>query len=155
MNEASETAQTRTVFTRLPRAGFTLIEVLIVVVILGILASVVMGSFLSATEQSAQTVAISEQAKVRRHVEAYRAMYRSAIPAVTEGDGTWGPLVSENFMTRAPSNPWVGGVNGRRIIFRATPDTAYTDQYGWVFDAATGQVWAASIDASGNPLPKP
>jgi prepilin-type N-terminal cleavage/methylation domain-containing protein len=135
--------------------AFTLIEVLIVVVILGILAAVVVGSVYSASQESAQTVTKSELAKVRRHVEAYRASFSNQLPSVTDGDGTWGPLVSANFMTRAPSNPWVGGVNAQRVVLRATPDAGFTDQYGWIFDPASGQVWAASFDASGNPFARP
>jgi general secretion pathway protein G len=70
------------------RRAFTLIEILIVVVILGILASIVLASVHKATEDSAQTVTRSELAKVRRHLEAYRSVNSNQYPVVAEGEGT-------------------------------------------------------------------
>jgi prepilin-type N-terminal cleavage/methylation domain-containing protein len=137
------------------RRGFTLIEVLIVVVILSILASVVIASVWRVTQDSEQIVTRSELAKVRRHVEAYRVWARGSLPQITEGVGTWGQLISPEFMTGAPLNTWVGLTNGRRIIFGTGPDTIFTGQYGWVYNPATGEVWAAGLDLAGNALPKP
>jgi prepilin-type N-terminal cleavage/methylation domain-containing protein len=140
---------------RSPLGGFTLLEILIVVAILGILASVVIASLWRVTEDSAQIVTRSELAKVRRHVEAYAVWSRGFLPDVTEGDGTWGRLVSREFMTAAPSNAWIGSPNGRKVIFGTGPDVAFTGAYGWIYNQATGEVWSAGFDGSGNPLPKP
>lgn len=63
--------------------GFTLLEILIVVAILGILASVVIASVWKFSEDSSQVVTRSELAKIRRHVEAYAVWSRGYLPDVT------------------------------------------------------------------------
>uniref|UniRef100_UPI003299E363 type II secretion system protein n=1 Tax=Salmonella enterica TaxID=28901 RepID=UPI003299E363 len=48
--------------------GFTLVEILIVVVILGILAGIVVSLFGGATSEAQREVTFSELQKLRRHV---------------------------------------------------------------------------------------
>ncbi len=134
--------------------GFTFVEVLIVVVILGILAAVVMPQFASAANDTAATTTFSELQKLRRHVGVFRARNNDALPTVAEGDGTWGELISRDHFLSAPSNPWVGGANARTVKFGAGPDAAFQTDYGWIYNPATGEVWAGSFDASDVPLPR-
>ena len=51
--------------------AFTLVEILIVVVILGILAAIVVPSFLGAVDQAAIGTTQSELTKLRRAVEVF------------------------------------------------------------------------------------
>lgn len=139
------------------RRGFTLVEVLIVVVILGILAAVVIPQFTNATEESQRTATIDQLVKIRRALEVYWVRNNS-FPSVLAGDGTWGELVDPNsktYLRGVPPNAWVGGANAKTIEMRSTPDTGYTSAYGWIYSSATGQVWAASFDGNDQPFPKP
>ncbi len=139
------------------RRAFTLVEILIVVVILGILAAIVVPQFAQASDEARKGTTIHELEKLRRAVGVYQARNDNVLPPVEEGDGTWGPLVDGDgeYLSRAPLNPWVGSDSGRLIIIGDTPDAEYQTDYGWIFDDASGQVWAGGFDADDEPLPKP
>lgn len=137
------------------RTGFTLVEILIVVVILGILAAIIVPNFVNAREEAARGTTFHELAKIRRALDVYMARNNNGLPTVTAGDGTWGTLVGTGeYLKSAPSNPWVGGPNARTIILRDSPDAAYQTTHGWIFDPASGTIWAGSFDANDMPLSK-
>jgi general secretion pathway protein G len=142
----------------LQRVGraFTLVEILIVVVILGILAAIVVPQFTGATGEAAAGTASYELEKLRRALDVYQARWSNALPPVEAGDGTWGPLVggTGEYLKDAPRNPYVGGENARAIAIATEADSAYQTSYGWIFDPATGRVWAGGFDANDQPLPR-
>jgi len=141
----------------LPRA-FTLVEILIVVVILGILAAIVIPSFNSTVSDVAATASYNELQKLRRHIGVFKARNSDALPAVTAGDGTWGQLVGNgDYFLSAPVNAWIGGANSRAIVVMpaAVPDAAYHTNYGWIYDPNNGEIYAAGFDANDDPLPRP
>lgn len=129
----------------LRRRAFTLIEILIVVVILGILAAISVPQFAKAAADSSLTATIVDLGRIRRAVEVYKARNTDALPLVVAGDGTWGPLVGRDseYMLQPPTNQYVSGPNARKIVFANAPDTAFHRDYGWIYDTTTGQVWAA------------
>jgi len=138
-------------------AAFTLIEILIVVVILGILASVVVPQFASATQDASNVATVDTVVKVRRAVSIYFYDH-GAYPQITAGDGTWGQLMdhtSNVFLREKPRNFWVGTPNGTMVTLGIAPDGAYQSAYGWIFNATSGDVWAASFDRFDNPYPHP
>ncbi|MCC5823526.1 MAG: prepilin-type N-terminal cleavage/methylation domain-containing protein [Phycisphaerales bacterium] len=137
------------------RRAFTLVEILIVVVILGILAAIVVPQFVNASEEAAAGTTVTELEKLRRAVDVYMARWSNAFPPVEAGDGTWGPLVggSGEYLKEAPRNPYIGA-NGRVIVLGSAPDTAFHTDYGWIYDAATGQIWAGGFNADDEPLPR-
>ncbi len=137
----------------LPRA-FTLVEILIVVVILGMLAAIVVPQFTSATQEAAAKTTYSELQKVRRHVLMYKARHANRVPPIEEGDGTWGPLIGVNHLLAPPVNAWVGGENSRVIVFSDSPDEVYQSEYGWIFDTTTGEVYAGGFDGNDQPYPR-
>lgn len=136
--------------------AFTLVEILIVVVILGILAAIVIPSFAKSAQESTVTATYTDLQKLRRHIEVYRIRHASALPDVTEGSGTWGQIVGPDHLQGPPVNSYVGGPGARTIAFGAAPDTAYpaSPDYGWIYDPYTGQVWAAGFSAEDQPLPR-
>jgi len=137
-------------------SAFTLVEILIVVVILGILAAIVAQGFTESTEEAAMQTTVYELEKIRRAIDIYKVENGQMLPNVIAGDGTWGEIVGEggSYLTAAPLNPYVGGENARVISIGAGPDGAYHTDYGWIYDDNTGQVWAAAFDADDEPLPK-
>lgn len=140
-------------FGRLGR-GFTLVEILIVVVILGILAALTTPQFVKATQSAAETTALDQLGKIRRALAVYYVTYNT-YPTVTAGDGTWGEILTQRYLREPPINPWVSGSSSRAIVLRDTPDTAFHSSYGWIYDAATGQAWAAGFDGNDQPLARP
>ncbi len=138
--------------------AFTLVEILVVVVILGILAAVVVPQFTTATDDARTNAAYSELQKVRRAIDVYMARNQGSAPPITTGFGTWGPLVgTRDYLKEAPMNRYIPATNEGRIYAAgdAGPDTAYQTDYGWLFNTTTGQLWAGGFDANDEPLPIP
>lgn len=135
--------------------GFTLVEILIVVLMISILAAVIIPRFATATEEAAQESAYFELQKLRRAIEVY-IVQNEVPPDVTAGVGTWGTLVtSGNYLKSAPKNHWVGNGNEMVVTIGATPDTEFQTTHGWIYDNSTGDVWAGGFDEDDKPLPKP
>jgi prepilin-type N-terminal cleavage/methylation domain-containing protein len=137
--------------------AFTLVEVLIVVVILGILSAVVVPQFGTATDEAAKTATRDQLNKLREAIAIFHVRNDNILPNIQEGNGTWGELVSmgSDYLKFPPKNLWVPPAASKVIIFRDTPDTAYQTAYGWIYDDATGNLWAASFDDQDEPFPKP
>lgn len=142
---------------RVTKSAFTLVEILIVVVILGILAAVVVPRFVGAVEEASVGTTQSELHKLRRAVDVYRVRNGDSLPLVNAGDGTWGDLISGDgsYLKEAPLNPYVGGDNQKTILIRDTPDEEFQSEYAWVYSSATGDVWAGGFDENDQPLPVP
>lgn len=135
--------------------AFTLVEILIVVVILGILAAIVVASMGNSTQEAAVGTTIHELHKLERAIEVYQARHENLLPSVEAGEGTWGELIGREYLKEAPLNPYVGGANAKVIVIADAPDAAYQTSHGWVYSATTGEVWAGGFDADDNPLPRP
>lgn len=138
--------------------AFTLVEILVVVIILGILAAVVVPKFTGATDEASQNSTYYELQKVRRAIDVFMARNDNALPAVTTGDGTWGEIVGTgDYLKSIPYNRYIPALNSARIYAAgdAAPDTVYQTDYGWLFNTTTGQLWAGGFDANDQALAKP
>ena len=137
--------------------GFTLVEILIVVVILGILAAVIVPQFAQSAQQAAQAQTITQLQNIRAMVELYANQSNGDYPNVVAGPGDpgWAELLSPGFLRQAPRNMWVAGANSGVIVLGNTADAAYQQAHGWIFDPSTGEVLAGSFTASDLYLPKP
>jgi len=82
--------------------GFTLIEILIVVVILGILAAIVIPQFTDATRDAKDSSVRAQLRIVREQIELYRI--KAGEDPDLEGE-QWDDLVTNNYLHRAPVNP--------------------------------------------------
>lgn len=137
------------------RAAFTLVEILIVVVILALLAAIVVPQMVGAQNESQVNSTLYDLGKIRRHIVVYRSR-EDAFPTIEEGDGTWGEIVGDttSYLMSAPVNAYVGGDNRRVITFGDTPDAVYQSDHAWIYDAATGRIWAGGFNDQDIPLPK-
>ncbi|MFK7989338.1 MAG: type IV pilin protein [Sandaracinaceae bacterium] len=82
--------------TRKRASGYTLIELMIVVAIIGVLATVAIPSFQSYLMRARTTEAVTFLGEVRQRQEAYRAEFgsycaASATPGAVIATGTWNP----------------------------------------------------------------
>jgi len=138
---------------RANRRGFTLIEILIVVVILGILAAMVVPQFTSAASETRENSLKMDLFRVRQQLAIYQQQHDGSWPSVsnfadqltksTKTDGTtapspdtpyrWGP-----YLKQVPVNPFTGG---------DTVADAALGNSDWFYDPSTGDFRANdSID---------
>jgi len=139
--------------------GFTLVEILIVVVILGILAAIVVPQFTSASNEAVKGALQSQSQTIASQLELYRVRNQGAYPAdlITGANSGWGSLVGADYLKEEPLNGYTRettiSAGDETDALAATRDTAM----GWYFDddsasATYGSVFAAGYDASNNLL---
>ena len=96
--------------------GFTLVEMMVVIVIIGLLATIVIINVMPAADRAAVTKARADISTLEQAVELYR-LENARYPASEEGLQA---LVSGNHIRRLPNDPWnrpyvyaAPGANGR------------------------------------------
>ncbi len=132
--------------------GFTLVEILIVVVILGILAAIVIPQFTQASTEAKTNSLASDLQSLRSQIELYKCQHNDVDPNlgtfeaqmiyVTDVDGNVdgtnkvrsGLFVYGPYMERVPVNPFTNS--------NIVSGTATTSD-GWEYNDATGQIRAA------------
>jgi general secretion pathway protein G len=82
--------------------GFTLVELMVVIVIIGLLATVVVINVMPAQDTARMRKAEADIATLEQGVEMYR-LNRMNYPA---GDAGLQALVTEGFIKRLPDDPW-------------------------------------------------
>jgi type II secretion system protein G len=142
----------RTRTNRKPNA-FTLIEILIVVVILGILAAIVIPQFSDASEDAATSGAQSQLQTIRSQIELFRLHSLGRLPdfanegwdEMTDPAHAGNPNPGTRYLQQAPRNPLQA--NSTTIAAAAAAGV------GWVWDAADEQMYA--VDQTGAILTDP
>ncbi|MEQ8844675.1 MAG: prepilin-type N-terminal cleavage/methylation domain-containing protein [Phycisphaerales bacterium] len=136
------------------RKAFTLVEILIVVVILGILAAIVIPQFTSASEDAQVSSAESQLQTVRNQIELFRVRNNGTPPAaadlftdegLTEPAGGWSSIVNADYLRVAPVNPRTGTSTIAAGTAAPTAAVAAGDD-GWIYDEATGRIWMNGFD---------
>jgi general secretion pathway protein G len=105
--------------------GFTLIEIMVVVVILAVLGGVVTPMLFGNIKEARQTAAVHDIKTISAQLELYR-MKHSKFPTTEEGLEA---LVKEQYLPKLPVDPWKEpyryespGVNGDFDLYSLGPD---------------------------------
>jgi general secretion pathway protein G len=131
------------------KRGFTLVEILIVVVILGILAAIVIPQFTEASTEAKLSSLCSDLQTVRSQIELYKVQHNDAMPglatgvtfvqALTEKTDVAGSMSGTDdygpYLQAMPKNPF----NDLATAEVEAVDTGLgAGNCGWHFNTATG-----------------
>ena len=148
--------------------AFTLVELLIVVVVLGILAGIVLPSFTSSTEDTKVSATVQNLQTIRAALDLYKVQHNDKYPGYPVGGGTptqalatdqlilaskadgstaapgtagfgYGPYIRE----RLPENP-INGRNDILIVLDGAAFPAADNTTGWIYQPQLGKVRANS-----------
>ena len=141
------------------KSGFTLVEILIVVIILGILAAIVIPQFTNASQDARESSLLSQLQTLRSQIELYKLQHRDALPDLVTN---WNPLTTKTdaagaawvagdffgpYMQSAPTNP-VNGLanvtNGDSALATAAADCGFI--YDYAAAAGTGRIWGTALN---------
>jgi prepilin-type N-terminal cleavage/methylation domain-containing protein len=137
--------------------AFTLVEILIVVVMLGILSAVVVPQFTDATNTAERTATLDQLSKLREAIDLYHVKNNARYPNISAGSGdpAWGALIGPGYLRAAGINSWVGGGGAQVVVIGNTSDSGYQTDHGWIWDPVNGVLRAGSYDDNDQPYPKP
>ena len=148
--------------------AFTLVEILVVVVLLGILAAVVIPSAAKSTTPAKDSALASDLQLLRRFILIYKSQHLEVGPGYPDGDTTQAPTeqafidqatMASNangqtapagtagfnrgpYISKIPVNPF----NGKNTIEMLADGQAFPadadDSHGWIYKAATSEIRA-------------
>ncbi len=134
------------------RTGFTLVEILIVVIILGILAAIVIPQFTEASNDARTSALASDLQTLRSQIELYKIQHLEVLPGggtasfllaltgrtdvygAVDAAGAFGP-----YLQKFPTNPFT---NTDTVEIEAGVAGLGAGNCGWHFDTTTGQIHA-------------
>lgn len=122
--------------------GFTLIELVIIIVVLGILASVAIPRYRNIVAESREAAARGALGAMRSGVSIFYAN-----TAVTTGTATWPDIDSVRTVgvvmaQELPRNPYQLDANAPdSIVTGVTKGTIVGARGGWAYLEATGEIW--------------
>lgn len=151
--------------------AFTLVEILIVVVILGILAAIIVPQFSNATSMARENTLKDDLRYLRTQIVVFKAQHRDIPPGYPSGDMTAAPssdafiaqmihYTSEStadnttgsdvykygpYLTKIPPNPLTGKDAVLMVANGASmPDPDDAQPYGWIYKPETQEFIANS-----------
>ena len=145
-------------------AGFTLVEILIVVIILGILAAIVIPQFTNASQSARESSLASQLQTIRSQIQLFKVQHNDAMPTDLVAGGTgntpWTKLTELTnadqtttgspalgpYLQAAPANSLSGstavGVVTSDPAFGAANPGAASD--GWLINTTDNKIFATS-----------
>ena len=147
------------------RRGFTLIEILIVVIILGILAAIVIPQFSSASNDARKSSLASTAQTMRSQIALYRLQHNDVLPGGGAGGFTsatfWTQMTTKTdatgaayaagaasgpfgpYMQTTPVNPLAAAQAWQSTVTDGTSATSLSTATGFVYDytGGTGNFW--------------
>ena len=131
--------------------GFTLIELVIIIVILGILAAVAIPKYQDITGEAKEASCRAALGSIRSGITIYYANQ-----AVKNGQAAWPPIdslttVGSVMMHGIPANPYQHPDSASdSILVGYSKGTTIGTSGGWVYNDSTGEIWPNTTVAGEN-----
>jgi general secretion pathway protein G len=131
------------------KSGFTLVEILIVVVILGILAAIVIPQFTDASTEAKTSSLCSDLQTMRSQIELYKIQHNDQLPgsgtatfvqAMTGQTDQAGAIGTDfgPYLQKIPSNPFAATAV-QNVVLEGEDTAAEDATGGWYFETDTGK----------------
>ena len=158
--------------------GFTLIEIMIVIIILGVLAAIVLPAFSDATHEARESTLKDCLRYMRNEITIFTAQHRDIPPGYPGGSMAAAPdaatFVSQmtsysdemcnlsatpsdvfhygQYLSAMPVNP-LNSQNGVWVVTGVTPAPDASQPFGWIYNATTQEIRAnlTGSDGAGKP----
>lgn len=143
--------------------GFTLVEILIVVVILGILAAIVVPQFTNAANEARTGNILTQTSTLETQLELFAARNNGIYPDLASdgwGDTTTaGTMIGDGYLKAAPSNPVTNSTDVGSLTATtpaaadAEADAVDLSTYSgeaWLYNRTAGLIRAAGGDYDGD-----
>ncbi|HVT88406.1 MAG TPA: type II secretion system protein [Tepidisphaeraceae bacterium] len=154
---------------RMLSKGFTLIEILIVVVILGILATIVVPQFSNASHEAKENSLKDDLRYLRTQIAVYKAQHRDVAPGSGSGSFTLQMTLPTDesgatnatsssvykfgpYLTRIPYNP-LNNLDTIKLSSSATLSADIDDTTGWIYNPSTQQIISNLSGSDGHATP--
>lgn len=135
-------------------SGFTLVEVLIVVVIMAVLAATIIPQFTESTTDAKSSTLKFNLHTLRSQIELYRTHHDGKLPSATlieltkstdssGAQGTGANYPYGPYIRALPDNPFS---NSNVVTAVTSTPTTAPESGGWLFNTNTGELWADHPD---------
>ena len=142
--------------------GFTLVEILIVVVILGILAAIVIPQFTDASTEAKLSSLCCDLQTLRSQIELYKVQHNDIPPTLASFNNQLTGYTDVDGITKAAAGPGVYGPYLQKIPMNQFNDldtvqnngTIGDDSGGWEYDQVSGEIYPDDkYDGDGDDVP--
>lgn len=134
-------------------AGFTLVEVLIVVIILGVLAAIVIPQFAPASMETRKAALVDQLHTLRAQIHLFTLQHGDTPPDLS--DGTWAPLITQTTFRGKTCGPYLqpsvprNPLNNFSGVVVVGSDPDFGDpvagaEIGFVYNPNTGVIWGTN-----------
>ena len=138
------------------RGGFTLVEVLIVVVIMAILAATIIPQFSDSTKDAKSNTSKFNLHTIRSQIELFKSQHDGMVPTNlndltlktnTAGQtGTTAAYPYGPYLQELPANPFTGSQTVSAASSNPPTAASGSATAGWLYHAGSGGVWIDNAD---------
>ena len=153
-------------------SAFTLVEILIVVVILGILAMMVVPKFSDASDDARESQLLTDVQTVRRAIQLYKVQHSGRLPHLNDSGASDPTRIIDRLTKRTttagklsdagpcgpylvlwPSNPYISEDKAQTLMWGNQLVSPRTDLTAWYYCTLSGIFWPNSTEGGDSLYP--